>query len=281
MVQCGAASDWANLPSLLTRHASRLSTQLDPNAMPILQLASFLLLLAVSTLAFAQASPHALQEEDKYFRPILVVSPAFPTREPSDVLPVEIRVSGSVNAEGALETPQFSPIEGNEKFINAIKDVLNLWRFRPAIDSKSCAPTPSNGVLLVWFEEKNGVPSVSVSTPKRQPAGENVDAKPRPLPRVFLNSPKPEYPSGARRAGKEGSAELLLNVNHQGDVLQTTVLYSIPNKIFGDAAIVGARRVKFSAGAPEDDAQKTVCILVPFKYCLTSGATYPNSACSK
>ena len=249
--------------------------------MPVLPLTSFLLLLAVSNLAFAQSNPRGLQEDDKYFRPILVVSPAFPKLEPTDILPVEIRVSGAVNAEGALETPEFSPIQGNEKFINAIKDVLNLWRFRPAIDSKSCTPTASNGVLLVWFEERNGVPSVSVSTPKRQPVSETADAKPKPFPRVFLNSPKPEYPSGARRAGMEGSAELLFNVNHQGDVLQTTALYSIPNKIFGDAAIAGARRVKFSAGAPEDDAQKTVCILVPFKYCLTSGATYPNSACSK
>ena len=279
MLECDEAR--IDLIFLLTQHFLRYLTQIALNIMPILQLAAFLSLLAVSTLAFAQLSPRALQEEDKYFRPLLVVAPTFPTRDPSDVLPVEIRVSGSVNAEGALETPEFSPTVGNEKFINAIKDVLNLWRFRPAIDEKSCAPTISDGVLLVWFEEKNGVPSVSVSTPKRQPVSETADAKPRPLPRVFLNRPKPEYPSDARRAGMEGSAELLLNVNHQGDVLQTTVLSSIPHKMFGDSAYAGARRVKFSAGAPEDDAQKPACILVPFKYSLTSGARYPSSACGK
>ena len=269
----------ANPSLLLTRHAARLSIQLDLTAMLVLQLASLLLLLAVSNLAFAQSNPRATQEEDKYFRPILVIPPEFPKREPSDALPVEIRVSGSVNAAGLLDTPEFSPIEGNEKFINAIKDVLNLWRFRPAIDSKSCAPVASNGVLLVWFEEKDGIPSVSVSSPKRQPISVATDIKPRPLPRVFLYSPKPEYPYRARLAGMEGSAELLFNANHQGEVLQTTVLYSIPNKIFGDAAITGSRRVKFSAGAPADDPQKTVCILVPFNYCLTSGVAYPNSAC--
>ncbi len=247
--------------------------------MSIFSIYLFLLLAAISSLTLAQSEPRPLQEEDKYFRPILVVTPEFPKRDPSDVLPVEIRVSGSVNAAGSLDAAEFSPIEGNEKFINSIKEVLGLWRFRPAVDSKACAPVASNGVLLVWFEEKNGVPSVSVSTPKRQQVSVAPDAKPRPTPRVFISRPKPEYPVGARRAGMEGSTELLFSANHQGEVLQTTVLYSIPNKIFGDAAITGARRVKFSPGAPEVDPQKSVCILVPFKYCLSSGAIYPYSGC--
>lgn len=264
---------------LIPRRSALFLNLHDPHAMPVLRIFLLLLFHAASTLAFAQSDPRAIQEEDKYFRPILIITPESPKKEVSDVLPVEIRISGSVNATGSLEAPVFSPIEGNEKYINAIKDVLNLWRFRPAIDSKSCMPIASNGVLSVWFEEKNGSPSVSVSTPKRQPVIGKADAKPRPLPRVYLNRPRPEYPQSARRAGMEGYTELLFSANHEGEVVQTTVLYSIPNKIFGDAAIAGSRRVKFSAGSPEDDSQKSVCILVPFKYCLTSNVTYPYSAC--
>ena len=54
-------------------------------------------------------------------------------------------------------------------------------------------------------------------------------------------------------------------------------LYSIPHKAFGEAALAGSRRVKFSSGAPEEDAQKTVCILLPFRYCLTA---IPNADCA-
>ena len=247
--------------------------------MPILRIFLMLLLSAATALAFAQSEPRAIQEEDKYVRPILIVPPAFPKSEPSDKLPVEIRVSGSVSVAGALEAPEFSPIEGNEKFINAIKDVLHLWRFRPAIGKETCMPVVSTGVVLVWFEEKDGMPSVSVSMPKWPSASRVADAKPRYFPRVFLYRPKPEYPASARRAGMEGSTELLFNVDYQGEVLQTTVLYSIPAKIFGEAAIFGSRRVKFSAGAPDDDAKKNVCILVPFKYCLSASASYPNAFC--
>ena len=140
-------------------------------------------------------------------------------------------------------------------------------------------PVVSTGVVLVWFEEKDGIPTVSVSVPKWPSASGVADAKLKNLPREFVNRPKIEYPFSAQRAGVEGFAELLFNVNHQGEALQTTVLYSIPNKMFGDAAIAGSRRVRFSAGAPDDDIKKNVCILVPFKYCLSSGASYPLTAC--
>ena len=247
--------------------------------MPILRVVLILLLSAVTASASAQSDPRAIREDDKYVRPIFIVPPAFPKSEPTDKLPVEIRVSGSVSVEGVLEAPDFSPTEGNEKFITAIKDVLNLWRFRPAIGNETCMPVVSTGVVLVWFEEKDGMPSVSVSMPKRPSASGTADAKPKRFPRVFVNRPKIEYPFRARIAGMEGSAELLFNVNHQGETLQTTVLYSIPNKIFGDAAIAGSRRVKFVAGAPDDDAKKNVCTILPFYYCLESDASYPMPAC--
>ena len=125
-----------------------------------------------------------------------------------------------------------------------------------------------------------GSPSVSVSTPKKKPVSATVDGKPRAVPRTFATRPKVEYPYAARRAGMEGSAELLFKADNQGEVLQTRLLYSIPSKVFGDAALAGSRRAKFTAAAPEEDAQKTVCILLPFLYCLRGGATYPNSACS-
>lgn len=248
--------------------------------MIILRTASLLFLQVASTLAIAQSNPRAIQEEDKYVRPLLIVAPAFPQQAPTDKLPVEIRVSGSVGEDGVMVSPEFSPLEGNEKYINAIKDVIPHWRFRTAVDNELCAPVASNGVLLVWFEEKEGKPSVSVSTPKAKPVSEPVDGKPRPVLRNFVVRPKVEYPVAARRLGVEGAAELLFKVSQQGEVLQTRVLYSLPNKQFGDHSIYGSRRVSFTAGTSGDDPQKTICILVPFTYCLENRADYPYVACA-
>lgn len=249
--------------------------------MKILAATSLLLLLCASVLAIAQSDPRPLQEEDKYVRPLLVVPPVFPKREATDKLPVEIRVSGSVSEDGTMESAEFSPIEGNEKFIQAIKDVLPLWRIRPAVDGKLCAPVAAKGVILVWFEENNGTPSVSVSTPKQEPESAPVDGKPRAAPRTFVLRPKVDFPARARLAGMEGSTEILIKANHQGELLQATVLFSIPHRIFGDEARAGSRRVKISAGPPDEDMQKTVCIVVPFNFCLKNFVDFPHWACAK
>jgi TonB family protein len=249
--------------------------------MTIFRTAAFVLLHAAATFAFGQSNPRALQPEDKFFRPVLVIPPTSPKPEPADKLPVEIRVGGRVGEDGVMMAAEFSPLEGNEKYIAAIKDVLPLWRFRPAVDEKSCAPVASNGVVLVWFEEKNGEPSVSVSTPRPIPPVASVDAKPRPAPRTFRVGPKVEYPPAARRAGLEGFAELLFLADEKGEVVGSKVLYSVPNNIFGDDALRGSRRVRYSDAAPGADAQTTTCIVVPFAYCLSDGARYPNSACAR
>jgi len=85
-----------------------------------------LFLYAVSMASYAQSDPRPITEQDKFFRPILVIPPQFPKEAAIDKLPVEIRVEGMVSEDGTLVSPEFSPLGGNEKFIEAIKDVLPL-----------------------------------------------------------------------------------------------------------------------------------------------------------
>ncbi len=243
--------------------------------------AALLSFLVLATASMAQSDPRVIEAEDKYIRPILLVAPDSPKRDPADKWPIEIRVSGTVNASGTLEAAEFSPSERNEKYILAIQEVLPFWRFRPAIDDKICAPVATSGVVLVWFEEKAGKPSVSVSVPKNSSEREANKAA-LSMPRVTLKvRPKVEYPSDARRTGMEGSAELLFQINPLGEVMQTTLLYSIPNKIFGDESLRGARRTQFSLSGTSDAPEKNRCITIPFFFCLKSPASYPSPACLK
>lgn len=215
-------------------------------------------------------------------RPVTVVAPWIPKREPTDKFPVEIRVSGSISESGVLESPVFSPEAGLEKYIRAIQEVLPYWQFQPATDKESCGPVRSRGAMTVWFEEKDGVPSVWVSSPAKETAAiAKNEAKPPRKPRVYVSAPRPRFPTNAARAGMEGEAVLLFKVDFRGDVVDTRLLYAAPHKAFGQAALDGARGVKFSPGTEEEDAQKSICILVPMNFCLLGTPHYPYSSCSK
>lgn len=248
--------------------------------MTISGLATLLCFCTISLSAFAQLDPRTLGEEDKVARPVLVVPPAFPARDATDKFPVEIKISGTVSEAGIMESPVFSQAEGKEKFIQAIQEVLPLWRFRPAADRVSCSPIKSYRVMSIWFEEKNGVPSVWASTSTAKSSQSPiVDGKTNILPRSFVWRPKVEYPQAAQRAGMEGAVDLLFQVNHQGEVLKVKVLYSTPKQIFADAALEGSKRVTFSSGAVDSNPHEKVCIVAPFLFCLTDVAEYPISAC--
>lgn len=246
--------------------------------------ALLLSLLTAATLSFAQPDPRITDAADKYVRPILLVAPDIPKRDPTDKWPIEIRVSGTVNPLGALEGAEFSPSEGAEKYILAIKEVLPFWRFRPAVDDELCAPVASAGSVLVWFEDKAGKPTVLVSVPKpnREVAADNKVATD---PRVKLTvRPKVEYPIDATRAKMEGSAELLFQLSSQGEVIKTKLLSSVPNPVFGDEALRVAGRARFSlevASAAPAAAEKNWCITLSILFCLQTPAQFPSQACLK
>ena len=247
--------------------------------MKIALIAPLLILCTATTIAFAQAPPRAVQSEDKRARPVLIISPKFPDATPADKLPVEVRISGTVNEAGVLTSPAYLHSEGKEIFIRAIEEVLPQWRFKPAVDEESCQTVSSVGTMSVWFEEKGGRPIVSVSMPLKS---KGEDALERIVDQYsFVRRPNFEYPQAARRVGMEGATELLFKVNEEGDVLQATLVFSTPNKVFGEAAIEATKRVKFVPRAPDKSARKIRCIVFPLAFCLTDGADYPNSACGK
>lgn len=111
----------------------------------------FMFLLAVVSIAGvvnAQSDPLPMGEADKYFCPILAVPPTFAKSELASKPEIEIRVSGTANDVGVLEFPEFSPLEGNVSFVQAIKGVLSFWRFRPAAMRTSCKPRCSPSLVF-------------------------------------------------------------------------------------------------------------------------------------
>lgn len=234
--------------------------------------------------AIAQSDLRPVSDEDTRARPVLIVAPAFPERRSADVLPVEIKVVGTVSEKGELTDAKFPGAEGKEKYVQEVQSVLALWRFRPPVPKDTCVPAQGENTLSVWFEEKNGKPTVWVSVPTDPPPNvRGKDGKLERSSRQYAARPRLEFPEMASQVGMEGAAELLMLVNRRGDVLKTTVLYSTPNKIFGEAAIEGSRRVRLEPLAETDTGGETKCYTIQFQFCLAHGirVEYPNSGCAQ
>jgi TonB family protein len=131
----------------------------------------------------------------------------------------------------------------------------------------------------VWFEEKDGKPVVFVSVPAqlKEPVADKAKAGD---PRVTLKvRPKIEYPIDAARAKMEGSAELLFQLNGQGEVIHTKLLSSVPNPVFGDEALRGARRAQFSLETVSNTPEKNWCVTLSILFCLQTPARFPSQSC--
>lgn len=234
-------------------------------------------LLLSCTAALAQTA-RPLSGQDVAARPVLVIAPAYPALAAGDPTAAEIRVSGTVSRQGTLEQAQISPAPGREKYIEAVKEVLALWRFRPSISEAECAPVAQQQSFVVWFSQERGKPSVSVSVAKD--AGTTVapgKAAASPGARAWRTRPSIEFPENARERGIEGAAEVALQVGAGGEILKSTLVYASPLAVFGEAALRGVRTASLAplttaSGGP-------TCMLVPFGFCTDFAPAVPNSAC--
>lgn len=239
--------------------------------------AALLLAIALSlnsSGAFCQ-EPTEVTEEQAWARPLLVVPPTFPKDAPSEMLPVEIRVEGTVTADGTFTSPVFVPSEGKQEFVQAVADVLQFWRFRPVFD-RDCKIKESRVRLNVYFELKEGNPSISISSPvaKKVDRTRNAAAVPQ-----FVRRPKPEFPPAALQAGIEGFAEICMVVDGDGEIVSKTVISSLPNALFGKAALDALSRARFSRSDMTGRPNKTVSIALPINFCIEGPVSYHDSHC--
>jgi len=61
----------------------------------------------------------------------------------------------------------------------------------------------------------------------------------------FVWRPKIIVPDTNLRAGIEVGTEILLAVNEEGEIVRKTVVFSLPNALFGEASIDGLSSAKF------------------------------------
>jgi TonB family protein len=222
--------------------------------------------------------PVLITENDAWARPLLIVPPSFPKDIPAEILPVVIRIEGTVKADGTFSSPAFTPAEGRETFVHAIGEVLQHWRFRPAV-RRGCQIKESRAVLNVYFETKEGKPSISISSPPVQKPHDPVLLADMGL--TYVSKPKIEFPNKALQAGIEGFAEICMVVDTEGEIVSKTVISSLPNVLYGEAAMEGFSRAKFKKiDVAADNLDANRCVVVPVNFCMGSGnPAYPQPGC--
>ncbi|MBL8521081.1 MAG: hypothetical protein JNK75_10455 [Betaproteobacteria bacterium] len=229
---------------------------------------------ALPALALAQSDARAISAKDAFASPVLVVAPKPPARSASDAASVEVRVTGSIGTNGILSNPVFENAQGKDKYVQAIREVLHLWRFKPAVDLEACKPAARNGTVVVWFDDKGGKSSVAVSMPQVGGKAEAARAGGEGAIYKVAQRPRAIFPQEARDIGAEGAAEVLVKLNDKGDNVQQTLLYATPHSMFGESAMARAGELRI---AP--NGSRAQCVAVPYHFCMDGDVSFPNSAC--
>jgi protein TonB len=92
-----------------------------------------------------------------------------------------------------------------------------------------------------------------------------VEVKPQPV-----SIPVPQYPELARQAGIEGKAVIKALVDIDGSIIAVQVLKSSGNQMLDEAALVAARKAKFTP-AKQRDKFVRVWVSIPMSFRLTGG----------
>jgi TonB family protein len=219
----------------------------------------------------------------------VVILPTFPEGESLKKYPTMIEIRGTVTDKGRFESPVYRMEAGDEEFVKAVSDVLDGWRFRPAIDRASCASKSSQAVLKVYFELSQGqpvlaLPKIEPDMPSGQAPSSEGAIVPVPLPAELTMKKRPDvwYPRDARIMGVEGTAEILFKVNAAGEIFDRSVRYSAPLPQFGEVVLAGMKSAKMTRLENPSEEQKTAtwCIALPARFCLSNdGASVADRNC--
>lgn len=224
--------------------------------------------------AMAQSPPRTVDEKAALAKPFLVVPPEFPDHAAPGNAAVEIRITGTVSQDGRLTSPVFDAKPDEGAYVDAVRKVLDMWRFVPAVATAACRPKQSEMTLSVWFERKDGKPSVSVSAPK----GPESKGEPR---LSWSYRPRIQYPYRALRNGIEGDCLVLFKATSKGEIEDANIRVCAPPGPFEAATIEGIETGEYQPFHPADYGGKEVlCSEVEVRYCIPDGRVeVPSTRC--
>jgi TonB family protein len=218
---------------------------------------------------FAWGQPLTLVDDgERIPEPLLIVSPEYPSNPPKGKKSVEVKVRGQVTAEGRFAATAYEVGDDEAMFADSVRAVLEHWRFVPGI--KDCKPASQEATLHLWFEMKDGRPSVSATIPSKRDAGPPLNGA-KPLKPVSITPP--EYPLNMLWRQIEGIVLVLLRINKSGVVEDVVLRAFSPVDGFNEEVLKAHRLAKFEPFDPADwGGKEWICMQREVRFCIKNGA---------
>ncbi|MEM9450688.1 MAG: TonB family protein [Cyanobacteria bacterium P01_E01_bin.6] len=202
---------------------------------------------AILLLSRNEAPPEPAEIEIVFTEPVEPI----PEEEPEPAVFEEevIEETPVLSPESELSAPPEVVEEVSEDVVDAVSEpdtvvderpsrlddlLANIRRRRPSRTSGNSNPaTPGNG----------STPSSTNNSGGGEVAARPAPAPPRPAPRTVAcrSCPKPSYPSSALNAGIEGTINIMVDINANGNVTSATLVGSSGNSALDRAALSTVR----------------------------------------
>lgn len=160
--------------------------------------------------------------------PIGVVPPEYPAEPLQKGITAEVDAVLQISERGTMrKVLSVKASNGDVAFEKAVKDVVHYWNFQPYTNC-DCVPVEFTARLKIWFEIKEGKPSISVSSPPPE-ANPGVHSKPLPL----LNEEETRravvmsFPRGPRRLGHSGIVYAMSTIANPGGTVESVKIVQV------------------------------------------------------
>lgn len=206
----------------------------------------------------------------KWTQPRRVLPPTYPPALPAKGvtgfvdLELQLAKAGFVERIVSINSTPKEP-----QFETSVQDVLEHWTFHVPI-SNDCKPQAFAGNTRVWFEIKNGEPSISVSNRPSLPSSTARVSPPMKNLKEVLATLGQNYPRAARRKSAEANMYVVMVMDgDSGKTVEVRIAEYIGlSEFFGGyrKAIEKAFSIaEFSVGEEHKGQTRSICRTVAFK----------------
>lgn len=249
-----------------------------------------LLCAGVAMAAEPPAAPPASRtyfDEDpaKWASPKVVLPPTYPpdalAKGVTAVVEARVKLTATGRLEAIVETASEPKLDAFEA---AVREVLKHWTFEQSFDD-DCRPVAAEGRLKVWFEIKEGKPTISVTHMPAAPRSDRVGLKNLNRPEV-IEALQARYPRQARLDGEQAIVYARLSVDPASGATQDVKIVTLSGHprifkkqsgsaklsgeptiamLFAGAAATGLKVARFDPESVKASGHVEVCMSVDFR----------------
>lgn len=246
----------------------------------LLHRAALLIVVASSTSAWAYACDstdtslvYPWTDPSTFARPRGVVPPEYPPDRLKAGVSTHVEAALRIDEKGELkEVLAMKADNGDELFEKAVREVVRYWSFESFVNCE-CRPVDFTARLTVWFEIKDGKPSISVSRRVDDQPLPGLHSKPLKIVKdpAFLKKMTATYPLEARRAGKNATVYAMVTLTSATGIAEKARIVHVDTdpayrEYFGARIEEALKSLRYEPVAGESSMTVSTCFQISYSY---------------